>query len=325
MQAIVWTAYGSPDGLQLREVATPTPKDDQVLIKIHATTVTQGDCEIRSMTIPREFRLLMRLYTGVRKPRNLILGQELAGEITAVGAAVSKFKVGDRVFGSPEMGFGAYAQYIVLSEKASLALMPANMTFEEAAGVPLGGGESLHFLRAANIQHGQKVLINGAGGSIGTIGVQLAKAWGADVTAVDSADKLDMLRSIGADHVIDYRQQDFTRNGRTWDVIFDVIGKAPFGRGLRTLNKNGAYLLGNPSLITRFRGLWAKLTSGRRIVFGATDDKPEEMTVLKDLIESGAFRTVIDRRYPLEEMRAAHAYVESGQKAGAVIITVAHA
>jgi NADPH:quinone reductase-like Zn-dependent oxidoreductase len=326
MKAIVWTKYGPPEGLELREVEKPTPKTDEVLVKVHATTVTAGDCEARRLEFPLGLGFAIRLYAGLIRPvRVTILGQELAGEIEAVGKDVRLFKEGDQVFASTGFGFGAYAEYKCLPERPDmgvLALKPVNMTYEEAAAVPVGGLEALHFLRQGDLQSGRKVLINGAGGSIGTIGVQLAKYYGAEVTAVDSSAKLDMLRSIGADHVIDYTQEDFTKRGETYDVIFDVVGKAPFSGSMRSLSENGVYLLGNPRLSLIVRGRWTSMTSSKRVISGAASHKTADLLFLKELIESGKLRTVIDRRYPLEQMAEAHRYVEGGGKKGNVVITV---
>ena len=251
MKAIVTTNYGPPEVLQLQEVEKPTPKADEVLIKIYATTVTAGDCEMRSLQLPFLYQLVMRLGFGIRRPRKKIPGTEVAGEIEAVGNDVRSFKVGDQVFGSTGMSFGANAEYICLPEKpgemeGGVVIKPANMSYEESATVPFGGRDALHFLRKGNIQSGQKILINGAGGSIGTFAIQLAKHYGAEVTAVDSTGKLDMLRSIGADHVVDYTQEDFTKNGEIYDVIFDVIGKISFSRSAGSIKQNGTYLLANP-------------------------------------------------------------------------------
>jgi NADPH:quinone reductase-like Zn-dependent oxidoreductase len=328
VKAIVWTKYGPPEGLELREVKKPTPRADEVLIKVHATTVTAGDCEARRLEFPLGLGFAIRLYTGLTRPvRVTILGQELAGEIESVGDDVKLFKEGDQVFASTGFGFGAYAEYKCLPERPDMGVLapkPVNMTYEEAAAVPVGGLEALHFLRQGDLQGGRKVLINGAGGSIGTIGVQLAKYFGAEVTAVDSAGKMDMLRSIGADHVIDYTQEDFTQRGEIYDVIFDVVGKAPFAGSMRSLSKSGLYLLANPRLSLVVRGRWASMTSSKRVVSGAASHKTADLLFLKELIESGKLRVVIDRRYPLEQMAEAHRYVEEGGKKGNVVITVGH-
>ncbi|MBW7882520.1 MAG: NAD(P)-dependent alcohol dehydrogenase [Caldilineaceae bacterium] len=328
MKAMVWTKYGPPDGLQLREVEKPAPKDHEVLVKIHATTVTAGDCEARSLKFPLGLWIPMRIYAGLRKPERItILGQELAGEVESAGKDVRLFEEGDQVFGVTGFGLGTYAEYICLPEKSedgALAKMPANLTYEEAAALPVGGLEALHFLRKGNIQRGERVLINGAGGSIGTVAIQLAKYLGAEVTGVDSTGKLDMLRSIGADQVIDYTQEDFTRNGQTYDVIFDVVGKSPFSRSIRSLKPNGRYLIANPRLSKMVRGLWTSRTSSKKVIFELASHKTEDLVFLKELAEMRKIRPVIDRRYPLEQIPAAHRYVETGQKAGNVVITVVH-
>jgi NADPH:quinone reductase-like Zn-dependent oxidoreductase len=328
MKAIVWTAYGPPDVLHLQEVEKPTPKDNEVLVRVYATTVTAGDCEMRSLKFPLFLSLPMRIYVGLRKPERItILGQELAGEIEAVGKDVTLFKEGDQVFAATGFTLGAYAEYLCLpaeSEDGVLAIKPANMTYEEAAAVPTGGLEALHFLRKANIQSGQKVLVNGAGGSIGTIAVQIAKGSGAEVTAVDSAQKLDILRSIGADHVIDYALQDFTESGETYDVILDVIGKSPYSRSIRSLNPNGFYLIANPRPSKMIRGRWTSMTTSKKVFSDSAGRKTQDLIYLRDLIEAGNLRTVIDRRYPLEQTAEAHRYVETGQKVGNVVITVGH-
>jgi len=328
MKAIVCTKWGTPDVLQLREVEKPVPKGDEVLIKIFATTVTAGDCEIRGFKINPMIWLTMRIAFGFRGPRKKILGQDLAGEIEAVGKFVKLFKKGDQVFGSTGMGFGAYAQYRCLRQNATLAIKPANMTYEEAATVPTGGLNALSFLLRANIQSGQKILINGAGGTIGTIAIQLAKNFGAEVTGVDSTGKLDMLRSIGADQVIDYTKEDFTKSGQSYDFIFDVVGKGPFSGCIRSLKKNGLYLLANPRQLHIIRGIWTNMISSKKVIFPAsgmdTEDLTEDLIYLKELIEEGKIKTVIDKRYPLEQTAEAHRYVETGQKAGNVIINVEH-
>jgi NADPH:quinone reductase-like Zn-dependent oxidoreductase len=329
MKAIVWTKYGPPDVLELQEVEKPTPKDDEVLIRIVATTVTAGDCELRSLKFPIYLSLPMRIWVGLIKPRgNTIPGTELAGEIEAIGKDVKQFKVGDQVFGSVGMGFGANAEYICLPEKpgemeGGVAIKPANMTYEEAAAVPFGGRDALHFLRKGNIQSGQKILINGAGGSIGTFAVQLAKNFGAEVTAVDSGGKLDMLRSIGADHVVDYTQEDFTQRGETYDVIFDVVGKISLSHSGRSLKQYGTYLLANPGS-QMVQGLWTRMTSSKKVVMQTSSPTIEDLIFLRELIEAGKIKSVIDRSYPLEQIVEAHRYVDKGGKKGNVVITVEH-
>jgi len=322
MKAVVCTKYGPPDVLQLREVPKPSPKDNEVLVKVHATTVFAGDCEMRGLKFPFLLRLLMRTAFGFRGPRNNIIGQELAGEIEATGKDVQRFKKGDQVFGTPGIGLGAYAEYKCLPEKAVLAIKPANMTYEEAAAVPVGGLEALHYLGEANIQSGQEVLINGAGGSIGTFAVQLAKHFGAEVTVVDSMGKLEMLRSIGANQVIDYTQDNFTESGETYDVIFDVVGKSPFSLSERSLKENGIYLSANPPMSQMLRGPRTSKIGSKKVISGTAVQKVEDLIFLKELIEAGKIKSVIDRFYPLEQITEAHRYVETGQKTGNVVITV---
>jgi len=330
MKAIVWTKYGPPEGLQLKEVAKPIPKDNEVLIRVHAATVTAGDCELRGLKLPPSLSIPMRLYMGLLRPKRItILGQEFAGEIEAIGDAVTRFQIGDQVFAQAGFRMGTYAEYICRPEEPKgmaglLVSKPANMTYEEAAAVPTGGLEALHYVREANIQRGQKVLINGAGGSIGTMGVQLAKHLGAEVTAVDSTGKLGMLRSIGADHVIDYTMEDFTVNGETYDVIFDVVGKTSLALGMKSLSNSGIYLMANPRVSKMIRGRWASRGTNKRIAFGNVVYSTERLNYLKRLIEEGELRVVIDRTYPLEQVAEAHRYVETGRKAGNVVITVAH-
>ena len=328
MKAIVWTKYGPPDGLQLKEVEKPSPKDNEVLIRIRATTVTAGDTEVRDLIFPFMLSFPMRIYVGLRKPKRItILGQELSGDVEAVGKDVDVFEKGDQVFGTTGFGFGAYAEYICLRGVAkemqgALAIKPVNMTYEEAAAVPTAGFEALHFLRQANIQKGQTILIFGAGGSIGTFSVQFAKYLGAEVTGLDSTGKLDMLRSIGADHVIDYTHEDFTENGETYDVIMDVIGKSPFSGSLRSLKPNGRYLLANPRVSQMVRARWISMRTGKQVIFGSSSQKVEDLIFLKELIEAGKIRSVIDSSYPLEQIPEAHKYVEKGGKKGNVVITV---
>jgi NADPH:quinone reductase-like Zn-dependent oxidoreductase len=322
MKAIVCTKYGPPDVLQLKELEKPTPRDNEVLVRVHAATVTKGDCELRSLKLPLLWQLLVRIGFGFRAPRKKILGQELAGEIESVGKDVRQFRTGDQVFAFTGLRLGAYAEYNCLPEKGLVAIKPADMTFEEAAAVPVGGLHALNCLRKGNIQTGQKVLIIGAGGTVGTLAVQLAKSFGAEVTGVDSTGKLDMLCSIGADHVIDHTKVDFTKSGERYDVIFDVVGKSSFSGCLRSLKEKGFYLLGNPGLSQQVRGLWTSMTSSKKVVGGTISYKTEDLVFLKELIEAGKIRSVIDRRYPLEQTAEAHRYVDTGQKTGNVAITV---
>jgi NADPH:quinone reductase-like Zn-dependent oxidoreductase len=325
MKAIVLTKFGPPDVLQLQEVAKPAPKDKEVLIRIYATTVTAGDCELRRLKAPLALRLPIRIFVGLIRPRPIILGQELAGEIEAVGKEVTRFRRGDQVFGWSGLRLGAYAEYTCLPEDGVLAIKPSTMTYEEAAALPVGGLDAVYFMRKGNIQPGQKVLINGAGGSIGTFAIQLAKYFGADVTAVDSTGKLDMLRSIGADHVIDYTQEDFTKNGETYDVIFDVVGKSSFSRSVRLLTHNGRYLLGNSRLSQRVRGRWMSRRSSQQVIpwkARTASEYAQDFKFLKELIEAGKIQSVIDRCYPLEQTAEAHRYVDTGHKKGNVVITV---
>ena len=326
MKAIIWTKYGPPEGLELRDVERPVPKGNEVLVKVHATTVTAGDCEMRTLKFPFHLGFFIRFYTGLRSPKRVrILGQELAGEVVEVGKDVTTFSVGDLVFGpSDEFNFGAYAQYACLPEDGILAIKPFNLTFEEAAAVPVGGLNALYFMRKANLQSGQKLLINGAGGSIGTIAIQLAKLQGVEVTAVDSTPKLDMLHSIGADHVVDYTQEDFTKSGQKYDVIFDIVGKAPYSGSIKSLTDNGTYLLGNLNMSRGIRMLWTRMRSRKKALGGSADYDTKDLVFLKELIESGNLKVVIDRIFPLEQMVDAHRFVESGNKIGNVVVTIKH-
>ena len=328
MKAIVWTKYGSPDGLQLREMARPTPKDNEVLIKVQAATASQADTELRRLKLPILFAIPLRLYIGfIRPTRITILGTEFAGEIESAGKDVTLYKPGDQVFGYTGLGMGTYAEYMCLAEEPSglagvLGKKPVNVSYEEAAAIPFGGLEALHSLRKANIQPGQKVLIVGAGGSIGTYAVQLAKLYGAEVTGVDKPGKLEMLRSIGADHVIDYTLEDFTKSGQTYDVILDTIGKSPFLGSLRSLEENGTYLNANPGLFGGVRARWASRRSSKKVITWTAGYTVKNLLALKELIEAGKIKPVIDRRYPLEQTAEAHRYVDTGQKKGNVVITV---
>jgi NADPH:quinone reductase-like Zn-dependent oxidoreductase len=322
MKAIVWTKYGPPDVLQLKEVEKPTPKENEVLIKVHAATVTLGDCELRRMKGSLLLVIVFRIYAGILRPKRItILGQELAGEIEVVGKGVTKFSKGDQVFAPCLLYLGAYAEYKCLPESYPV-LKPAGLTYAEAATIPTGGINGLDFLRAGYVRAGESILINGAGGSIGTYAVQIAKTLGAKVTCVDSAEKLDMLRSIGADHVIDYTQEDFTKNGETYDVIIDVIGKSPFSRSIRSLKPNGRYVLGNPSLSARIRARWTSMSMGKKVIVALARYQAEYYAFLTELMEARKLKSIIDRRYPLEQIVEAHRYVEAGHKKGNVVITI---
>lgn len=324
MKAIVWTGYGPPDVLQLREVAKPVPNDNQVLIRIDATTATKADCELRGLKVPLALMLPLRLYLGIRRPRIRIPGQELAGEIEAVGNGVTRFAKGDPVFAWTGFRLGAYAEYTCLPETAALSIKPTNMTFEQAAPLAVGGLEATHFMRKAGIRNGQKVLVNGAGGSIGSFAIQLAKHFGADVTGVDSTEKLDMLRSIGADKVIDYTKQDFTESGERYEVIFDVVGTNSFSQYVKSLNPDGRLLLGNPGLSQQI-GARRTLPEGKQVISWGTraaHEITDDLAFLKELVEAGKIKSVIDRRYPLEQTADAHRYVETGRKKGNVVINL---
>ena len=329
MKAIIWTKYGSPDSLQLREVEKPTPKDNEVLIKIYAATASRADTEFRRLKLPFLFAIPIRLYLGLIRPTRIkILGTEFAGEIVATGKEVTQYQIGDQVYGYTGLGMGTYAEYMCLSEKPSALLgvmskRPTSITYEEAATVPFGGLEALHSLGRANVQRRQKVLIVGAGGSIGTYSVQLAKHYGAEVTGVDSTGKMDMLRSIGADHVVDYTREDYTKNGQKYDVIMDTIGGSPFAGSVRSLNENGTYLNVNPKMIHRLQIGWAKGRSNKKLLSWEGSYTTKNLLKLKELIEAGTIKPVIDRRYLLEQIAEAHRYVETDQKKGNVVITVA--
>ena len=320
MKAIVCTKYGSPDAMQLKEVEKPAPKENEVLIKIYATTVTSADIRIRKAD-----PFPVRFFYGFTRPKNnTILGSELAGEIEAVGKNVKQFKTGDTVFAGAGISLGANAEYICLPQEGAIAIKPSNMTCEEAAAIPFGATTALIFLRdKGKIQSGQDVLIYGASGAVGMAAVQLAKFFGAQVTGVCSTAKLELVKSLGADHVIDYTREDFTQSGKTYDIIFDTSGKSPFSGCLSSLKSNGLYLRAvHINLSPIFQGLWTSMTSSKKVIGGVAIERKEDLIFLKELIEMGRMKSVVDRRYPLEQTAEAHRYVEQGHKKGNVVITV---
>lgn len=322
MKVVVCTQYGPPEVLQLREVEKPLPGDHEVLIKIHATTVTAGDIRMRGFVVPLSYWLLARLAIGWRRPRKAVPGMVLAGEIEEVGKDVTRFKKGDQVYAFNITLFSTYAEYICLSEDSEIAEKPSTATYEEAAAIPFGAITALYFLRTGKVQRGQKVLIYGASGSVGTSAVQLAKYFGAEVIAVCSTANFELVKSLGADRVIDYTKEDFTKNGEVYDCIFDAVGKSSFAGCIRSLKKDGVYLqaVAAPALSARMR--WAAMTSDKTLIGGTAYPKIEDLVYLKELVEAGKFKPVIDRSYPLEEIVEAHRYVDLGHKKGDVVITV---
>ncbi len=324
MKAIVYETYGPPDVLRLKEVATPRPRDNEVLIKIHATTVTSGDWRARSLDLPSGFGPLGRLFFGLSKPRQPILGTELAGEIEAVGKDVKTFNTGDQVFAFSGAGMGSYAEYKCMPEDGAVARKPANLTYDEAAALSFGGTTALDFFRRGTLQSGESVLINGASGGVGTAAVQLARHFGADVTGVCSAANVELVRSLGAHHVIDYTKEDFTTTGKTYDIIVDTVGTAPFSRSKGSLREKGRLLLVLGGLRDLLQIPWISMTSSKKVIGGPAIGRPEDVRFLAELAEAGAFKPVIDRRYSFEQIADAHRYVDTGRKKGNVVITLEH-
>lgn len=325
MKAVVCENYGTPDVLKLQEVAKPTPKANEVLIKIHAASVAAGDVRVRQGTRQQlPFWPFSKLAIGLRRPRKPILGIELAGVIEAVGAAVTLFKPGDQVFACSGFSFGAYAEYVCLPETRQIALKPASLTFEQAAAVPVGASTALYFLRdKARLQAGQKILINGASGSVGTYAVQLAKHFGAHVTGVCGGANLELVRGLGADAVIDYTREDFTAGGATYDVVFDTVGKSSFGRCKDVLTSHGVYIPAVMDYPHLAQMAWTALRGGRKVRSGTSSEKAADLVWIGELIEAGVIRPVIDACYPLEQIAAAHRYVEQGHKKGNVVLSIA--
>ena len=330
MRAIIYTKYGPPEVLQLKEIAKPTPKDNEVLIRVYAAPVSFGDIMARDFkkisphkfTMPLPLWLPTRMFFGFTKPRIRILGSEFAGKIEAVGKNVKLFKEGDQVFGYRGQRFGAYAEYLCMPENGMVVIKPANMTYEEASTVPYGAIMASSILRKVNIQKGQKILINGASGGIGSMALQLAKYFGAEVTGVCGTPRLEFVKSLGADKVIDYTKEDFTENGETYDLIFDILGKSSLSRCKNSLNQNGCYLLASFKMKQLFQMLWTSITGNRKVICAMASEKVEDLIFIKELIETGKIKSIIDKRFPLEQTAEAHRYVEEGQKKGNVVITM---
>ena len=323
MKAIVCTKYGPPEVLQLREVEKPVPKDNEVLIKVYATSVTSADTRIRSFRVPLSYWLPARIALGFRSPKINILGTELAGEIESAGKDVKKFKAGDQVFAYPGHHGGGDAEYTCMREDSAIAIKPSNLTYEEAAAVSFGGNTALHFLKQANIKDGQKVLIYGASGSVGTYAVQLAKYFGAEVTAVCSTSNIGLVKSLGADKVIDYTKENFSKNGEIYNVIFDAVGKSSLSDCMESLQNEGIFLQAVSPPATSLRMLWSSITSSKTLIGGTAVPNAENLNFLKELIEAEKIRAVIDRSYPMDQIVEAHRYVDKGHKKGNVTIKIA--
>ncbi len=328
MKAIVYKEYGSPDVLHLEEIAKPSPKDNQVLIRNHASTVNFGDLMARNFrsfsprqfTMPFLFWLLTKISFGLNQPKNPILGNEFSGEVEAVGSAVTFFKPDDPVFGYLGPNMGAYAEYFCIPENGVMALKPANMTHEEAAVVPYGAIMALNLLRKVNLQPGQKVLINGASGGIGSAAVQIAKHFGAEVTGVCSTPRLEFVKSLGADHVVDYTMEDFIQNGETYDLIFDILGKISYVQCKTSLKPNGILLFASFKMKQLLQMLWTSMSGSKRVICAIAPGSLEDLNSVKELIEAGKIKAIIDRCYPMEQAAEAHRYVEEGHKKGNVVI-----
>lgn len=330
MKAIVYSEYGAPEVLRLAEVETPMPRDNEIRVRVRATSVTVGDLWARNFKAisPREFSMPFplwipsRMFFGISKPRISILGSEFAGEVESVGKDVNRFKKGDAVFGYRGQSMGANAEYLCIPENGMVAHKPANMTHEEAAAVPYGALTALSLLRKVNVQAGQKVLVIGASGSIGSAAVQLAKYFGAEVTGVCSAAGLDFVKSLGADKVIDYTKEDFTQNGETYDLIFDIMRKSSFAKCGNSLKPNGIYLLASFKMKQVFQMLWTSMRGGKRVACALSGEKIEDLDFIKGLVEMGRLKSIVNKSYPLEQTAEAHRYAETGGKQGNVVITV---
>jgi NADPH:quinone reductase-like Zn-dependent oxidoreductase len=324
MKAIVYERYGPPEVLQLKEVEKPAPKDNEVLINTHATTVTSGDWRVRSLNVPAGFGVIMRLVFGISKPKQPILGSELAGVVESVGKDVRNFKIGDQVFAFSDAGMGCHAEYKCMPQDGAVVLKPPSLSYDEAAALSFGGTTALDFLRRGKLQRGESVLVNGASGGVGTAAVQLAKHFGADVTGVCSTANVELVRSLGASHVIDYTKEDFTQNGKTYDIIVDTVGTAPFSRSKDSLKDGGRLLMVLAGLPDMLQIPWVSMTSSKKIIAGPAAVRAEDLRFLAELAEAGEFKPIIDRRYPFEQIAEAHRYVDTGRKKGNVIITLKH-
>ena len=323
MKAITYSSYGPPEVLQLNDVDKPVPKDDEVLIRVMAAEATKADCEMRSFKFAvMWFWLPLRIAFGVRKPRRQILGGYFSGVVDSFGKDVTQFSAGDEVFGSAGLKLGAYGEYVALPASYTIAAKPGSMSFAEAAAVPLGGLNALHFMRLANVQSGEKVLINGAGGSIGSHGVQIARSMGAEVTAVDSTHKEGMLRRIGADHFIDYTKEDFAATGRKYDVILDMVSGNSYSASIKALNPAGRYFSGNPRLSVMLRSVLTTRFTNKTARFAFAGESLEELRTLKGMVESGKIESIVDRIYPMSQAADAHTCVETEQRVGAVVISM---
>jgi NADPH:quinone reductase-like Zn-dependent oxidoreductase len=322
MKAFVVTKYGSPDVLKIREVEKPTPKDNEVLIKVRATTVTSGDWRVRSLEVPTGFKIITRLIFGFTRPRQPILGTELSGEIESVGSKITGFKVGDGVFAYSNSKMGAHAEYICMPEDGAIVLKPANLTFEEAAALSFGGATALNFIRRGQLKRGEKVLVNGASGAVGTAAVQLALHFGAEVTGVCSMRNVELVRSLGADHVIDYKKKDFTKSGKTYDVIMDTAGTAPFSRCKDSLNKGGRLLKVLGSMPDMLQAPIITMISDKKVIAGPASGSQDDLRFLAELAENEEYRPVIDRCYLFEQLPEAHRHVDTGRKRGNVVVAV---
>jgi NADPH:quinone reductase-like Zn-dependent oxidoreductase len=322
MKAYVCHRYGGPEVIELQDVQKPTPKDNEILVKIHATTVTAGDWRVRTLKVPRGLGPIARLVIGIARPRQPILGSELAGVIETVGKNVTRFRHGDAVFAFPGMAMGCHAQYRAVAEDGPVALKPENLSFAEAASLSFGGSTALHFLRKADIKAGEKVLVIGASGGVGTAMVQLAKHFGAEVTGVTSTTNLDLVTSLGADGRIDYTKEDFTNSGETYDIIADTVGETSFFRCQHALKHKGRLLAIAGGLSDMLAALWAPMMSGKRVIVGPAAERPEDVWQLAELAKAGVLRAVIDRRFDFAQMAEAHAYVETRRKKGNVVVSV---